>query len=78
MLHLPRLLHHLKPEAYNLPKYTFDPVDAKYLKLDLKYRALNYGYYLYEIEAFTPGSTEEKEYLLWNFLPHSSLAAVTF
>ncbi len=41
-------------------KYTFDPVDAKYLKLDLKYRALNYGYYLYEIEAFTPGSTEEK------------------
>lgn len=41
-------------------KYTFAPVAAKYLKLDLKYRALNYGYYLYEIEAFTVGSTEEK------------------
>ncbi|MCI8956983.1 MAG: hypothetical protein HFG29_08360 [Eubacterium sp.] len=41
-------------------RYTFTPVDAKYIKLDLKYRALNYGYYLYEIEVFTIGSTEDK------------------
>lgn len=41
-------------------KYTFSSVRAKYIKLDLKYRALDYGYYLYEIQAFTIGSTDEK------------------
>lgn len=41
-------------------RYTFAPIQAKYLKLDLQYRAMDYGYYLYEVEAFTIGSTEEK------------------
>lgn len=41
-------------------RYTFAPIQVKYIKLDLQYRAMNYGYYLYEIEALTIGSTEEK------------------
>lgn len=41
--------------------YTFAPARAKYLKLDLKYRAMEqYGYRLYELEAFTVGSVDEK------------------
>lgn len=41
-------------------EYKFDAIDAKYIKLDLKTRAMGYGYYLYEVEAITVGSTEEE------------------
>lgn len=41
--------------------YTFAPVNARYVKLDMQYRLLNYGYFLYEFRVFTVGSAEEKQ-----------------
>ncbi len=43
-------------------KYTFDAVDARYVKLELKERVYEeYGYCLYEFQVFTLGSVDEKE-----------------
>ncbi len=38
----------------------FEAVTARYVKLALRTRSLNYGYNLYEIEVFTVGSTQEE------------------
>ena len=42
-------------------KYDFTPVDARYVKIELKERASEgYGYCMYEWQVFTVGSAEEK------------------
>lgn len=43
-------------------KHTFNAVDARYVKLELKERVYqDYGYCLYEFQVFTVGSVDEKE-----------------
>ena len=42
-------------------RHSFQAVKVQYIKLQLKYRSLTYGYNLYELMAFTPGSTVEKD-----------------
>lgn len=41
--------------------FKFTAAKARYVKLDLKYRAMDYGYHLYEAEVYTVGSTEPVE-----------------
>ncbi len=54
--------------------YVFDRTDARYIKLDMQYRSMTWGYNLYEIEAFTVG-TVDKEGESTNITPDATAEA---